>query len=261
MFLALAVLFLNCVGFAWASPSLVTTPEGEISFEAGESCELYLGVDTLPEGLSGYNLTVELNDPKVAEIESVSFPVWAGMNAMSVVPASSVWLRAMDLQQVIEEGAENPELATLTLKGLKSGSTGITVRVSSLEDDSFSTIQLEGAEYSEEQETEGEEQSSETLSSGSKSGSSISGIESSPALNSSESTAENSTLNSNSKTSVDGNKSGSSGNLENEKTLGNGTGKSTENSTENMIPGFNFLNSVSIFVFFVLISTSGKLRK
>lgn len=183
LFLAVAVLFLNCAGFAWASPSLVTTPEGEISFEAGESCELYLGVDTLPEGLSGYNLTIELNDPEIAEIESVSFPAWVSMNDMSETPASSVWIKAVDLQQTVEAGAENTELANLSLKGLKTGSSEITVRVSRIEDDSKGTIQLEGAEYQEEQDT------------------------------------------------------------------------------KKTIPGLNFLNSTSIFVFFALISVSGKFRK
>ncbi|WP_269851944.1 hypothetical protein [Methanosarcina horonobensis] len=154
--LAFAVFFSawTCTGLAGASPLLITEPSGEISLGAGESCELFLSVDNLPDGLSGYNLTVELDSPDVAEIQAVSFPEWATLTDVSELPASSVRLKAVDLQEAIGKGANDAELAVLTLKGLKGGSTGITVTVSRMDDDLENTIMLDGAEYSEEQTVE-----------------------------------------------------------------------------------------------------------
>ncbi|AKB29131.1 cell surface protein [Methanosarcina siciliae T4/M] len=157
--LAFAILLsiLICTGLAEASPSLIIEPSKEISLGAGEIYELSLSADSLPEGLSGYNLTVELNDPDVAEIQAVNFPEWASLTDVSELPASSVKLKAADLQEAVDEEAEDVELAVLTLKGLEGGSTGITVTVDRMDDDSENTIILEGAEYPKEDDGDSEE--------------------------------------------------------------------------------------------------------
>jgi hypothetical protein len=145
VFLAFTFIFSSgiCMGIAGASPSLMIEPSEQISLEAGETFELSLNVDELPEGLSGYILTVELDDPAVARIETADFPAWATLTDMSELPESSVWLKAADLQNTVGEGAQYTELASLTLKGLEGGSTGITVTVSKMDDDSENTIILE----------------------------------------------------------------------------------------------------------------------
>ena len=124
-----------CIGLSGASPSIITDPSEPVSLEAGESVEVSLSVDQLPDGLSGYKLTVVLDEPAVATIESVSFPSWVTLDRVSELPDSSVSLKAMDLQRKVQKGSKDTKLVTITLKGLSGGSTGITVTESMFEDD------------------------------------------------------------------------------------------------------------------------------
>lgn len=146
--ISLFLLFIICTamgaGPASAS-SLIMTPSEEVSLKAGESVEVSLGVDELPEGLSGYILTVAIEDPAVAEITAVSFPEWVSIKSNSALPASSVQITAAELNRRVEAGASNVPLATLTLKGLEGGSARIAVTVGRMEDDVENTFFLEGA--------------------------------------------------------------------------------------------------------------------
>ena len=80
-----------------------------------------------PNGISGYNITVALTDPSVAEITAVAFPDWAAMKSSSAVPSGKVVLQAVDMSIQVPVGATNVTLATLTVKGKAAGSTAITV--------------------------------------------------------------------------------------------------------------------------------------
>ena len=94
---------------------------------AGETTTIPIVLDSAPNGLSGYGITVALSDPSVAEITSVGFPDWAGMKSSSAVPSGQVVLRAADLSMQVPVGATNLTLATLTVTGRGTGTTAITV--------------------------------------------------------------------------------------------------------------------------------------
>jgi len=47
------------------------------TLDLGKTTQITIILDTAPDGLSGYNLTVRLTNPAVAEIVDVQFPVWA----------------------------------------------------------------------------------------------------------------------------------------------------------------------------------------
>lgn len=94
---------------------------------AGENATVPILLDSAPNGLSGYGITVTLADPSVAEITAVSFPDWAGMKSSSAVPSGQAVLRAADLSMQVPMGATNLTLATLTVTGRAAGTTGITV--------------------------------------------------------------------------------------------------------------------------------------
>ena len=81
--------------------------------------------DEVPDGLSGFNITVSLLDPEIAEITAVSFPSWNSMlmNSTSPVPLSSVWIKSLDGGNQIVPGAKNVSLGNITITGKKAGNT------------------------------------------------------------------------------------------------------------------------------------------
>ncbi|ADN35709.1 peptidase C1A papain [Methanolacinia petrolearia DSM 11571] len=114
---------------------------GNIS-EIGDSTTIYLTLDNAPQGLSGYNLNVSLDNTSIAEITGVSFPDWAAnMSTHGALPAGSgLLIKASDVNYLVEPGATSITLATLTLKGLRPGSTEITMANANFDDDNGSDI-------------------------------------------------------------------------------------------------------------------------
>ena len=78
-------------------------------------------------GLSGYSIRVSLADPSAGKIVSVKYPPWAVLNSTSGQPSASVTLSAVDLTGQIDAGAQGVELASITIHGDSTGSTGILI--------------------------------------------------------------------------------------------------------------------------------------
>ena len=102
--------------------------------DVGQSASLAISLSDAATGLSGYDLTVSLADPTVASIATTTLPGF-GLVSQQALSASSVRLRAADLTHLIEVGAGQVLLATLTVDGLKPGQTAVTVSVARLEDE------------------------------------------------------------------------------------------------------------------------------
>ncbi|HIH04348.1 MAG TPA: hypothetical protein HA263_11080 [Methanoregulaceae archaeon] len=111
---------------ATASAVTISTGTFQIS-ESGNTVQIPIVLDSASGGISGYRITVRLNDPSVATITAVAFPDWAGMKSASALPSGQVVLQAVDLSQQIPVGATSVLLATLTVKGTATGSTRITI--------------------------------------------------------------------------------------------------------------------------------------
>ncbi|MDP3564848.1 MAG: PKD domain-containing protein, partial [Methanoregula sp.] len=111
----------------------------------GDTATINLVLDEAPTGLAGYSLTIAPQDSSVATITAVGFPAWATMKDNSALPASSVSMKAADLGEVIQSGAVSIPLGTITVQGLKEGSTAFTVTVTRMNDDAdarmYPTIQ------------------------------------------------------------------------------------------------------------------------
>jgi len=103
--------------------------------DVGSEVTVNLVLDKAPDGLSGYNLTVSLSNPEVAEIVSVSFPKWATLHSSSSLPADSVWIKCVDLNDEIKRGDKNISLARLTLRGNEKGKTDLVITVTKIDDD------------------------------------------------------------------------------------------------------------------------------
>jgi len=108
-------------------PEIYLSPSS-LSVANGMTEEFELRVSSLPDGLSGYDLRVTLNNSAVAEIVDVQYPAWALLhNTTPQVPGDSFRLSAVDIGRSIEPGAGTTILATVTLRGDSTGTSAITI--------------------------------------------------------------------------------------------------------------------------------------
>jgi len=121
-------------------PITITFNPRDVETGIGSSATTTLILNRAPNGLSGYNLTLSLSDPSIAEIVSVSFPSWATIYYNSTLPADSVLIKAVDLYDQVGAGATNINLATLTIRGDKEGTTDIIITVTKIDDDNGNPI-------------------------------------------------------------------------------------------------------------------------
>ncbi|WP_261788813.1 DUF3344 domain-containing protein [Methanosarcina siciliae] len=111
------------------------------SVSENESTEISVLASNFPAGLSGYNLTVAIDYPAVAEIVDIEYPSWALITENSTLPATSIYMKTVDLEDSVKEGAADVVLATLTVSGKVSGSTNLSIGVKRLEEDSGDSIE------------------------------------------------------------------------------------------------------------------------
>jgi PKD repeat protein len=125
-----------------ALPVLFFAP-GDVSVAENHYTEINITVSSLPEGLSGYNFTVTIDDPAVAEIVDIKYPAWANLTENSSLPGSSVYLKTADITSQVGAGEENIVLATITVSGNEMGSASLTLDVHRFDDDNGSEIEAE----------------------------------------------------------------------------------------------------------------------
>ena len=123
---------------------IVTTPSARntLSFDPttaeitiGETTNVTIVLDTVPDGLAGFNVTVALTNASVSEITAVSYPSWANMPVNSSLPADSTYLQAIDLMGSVGAGTGNVTLCTLTVRGDTGGTTNLTITATKVDDD------------------------------------------------------------------------------------------------------------------------------
>ena len=97
-------------------------------------------LDSLPQGLAGFKINASMNSGGIAQLASVSFPSAFTMKNNTALPANEVRVVGVDLMKAIESGATNVTLCTFTLQGQATGSSGLSLSVGELTDDSGSPI-------------------------------------------------------------------------------------------------------------------------
>jgi len=123
-----------------ASASVLSLENGQVT-AIGDTAAVNMKLDTAPAGLSGYSINITVGDPSVATITAVSFPAWAALSDTSPLPSSSCQIKAVDLHEQVQSGASDIPLAAITLKGLKAGSTPVTITLNKMNDDPGALIQ------------------------------------------------------------------------------------------------------------------------
>ena len=92
-------------------------------------------LENVTAGVSGFQLTIQVDDPSVATIDSVDFPDYADPitgfsfnSAIPLPPTASTTVTAVDLGQAIEPNSPTRYvLFTLQIRLLSTSTTSITV--------------------------------------------------------------------------------------------------------------------------------------
>ena len=81
---------------AAANPVISLNPQN-FNLQPGSTQNVEIVMSEIPSaGFSGYNITISIQDPNIAEITEVSFPSWATFNSNYSFPSSSGWIQAVD---------------------------------------------------------------------------------------------------------------------------------------------------------------------
>ena len=128
------ILILNIAGINDDGEPIISIDAIEIH-DIGVTAIANITISSLPNGLSGYNLTISMDNSSIAEIESIEFPEWATLHANSSLPSSVVWIKAVDLNKNVGAGTTNVVLATVTIKSKREGSSSINISVRKIDDD------------------------------------------------------------------------------------------------------------------------------
>lgn len=110
----LLVILLATVFSASASIPVVKVEDAKGS--VGSTIPVNVTLSEAPNGLSGYNITVSPENPNGAEIISVGYPEWASLHDNGSLPSDSVWIKATDLNENVQNGSLNIILATLSVR-------------------------------------------------------------------------------------------------------------------------------------------------
>jgi hypothetical protein len=118
----------------------VTLRGGAVKVVSGSTTAMAINLDEAPTGLSGYNLTISVVDPAVAEIIGISYPEWAAIHGNSSVPGPQVWIKAIDLNNQVGISTGKVLLCSVILQGKADGESPISVAVMKMDDDSGNVI-------------------------------------------------------------------------------------------------------------------------
>ena len=136
---AVAVTFVVAVvaGFAAAGATAppASPPDEQVTAQnatvgADERTNLSVVLTEAPDGLAGFELTVELDTPSVANVTGVAYPDRFGLTTEPRIAADrqSVTVEAADLNDSVGPGGTDVTLATVALTGTDGGgSTGVSI--------------------------------------------------------------------------------------------------------------------------------------
>lgn len=111
---------------------------------AGNTATAELRIDAAPaSGMSGYKINLNVADPSIAEITDVEYPSsLKGMTDTTDTPFTSGHVSWVDVNEKMQAGSSQTGilLATITIKGLSSGSTTIVPNLKMITDDKGNSL-------------------------------------------------------------------------------------------------------------------------
>ncbi|WP_049995908.1 dockerin type I domain-containing protein [Halococcus sediminicola] len=119
---------------------------GDATVEEGSTTNADVSMSSAPNGLAGYDITFGLENDSVATITNATIPdefSYSSVNISEDNTTMTVRLRALDLQENIEEGATNISLADVEVEGVSAGETALEVQdITRVDDDSGDPIDV-----------------------------------------------------------------------------------------------------------------------
>ncbi|AKB30311.1 cell surface protein [Methanosarcina siciliae T4/M] len=119
---------------------IVSIIPAESTLSSGESQVFEIRADNFPDGLSGYDFNLTLENPAVGNFTDVEYPSWVGLSENSSMPNTSIKVKAVDTTDVVKAGDENVLLASATFVAETPGESEISLTFNRLDDDSGSNI-------------------------------------------------------------------------------------------------------------------------
>lgn len=127
--------------FMWSRAEAATSSLSvqSATIGVGRTATLPIVLSHAPNGLAGLDIVVTLSKPGVASIVGAELAAF-GLTSVDQVSATEVRFRAADLAGIVEAGAVETTLATLTVYGDKKGSTDVLTSVLRLDDEGGNPI-------------------------------------------------------------------------------------------------------------------------
>ncbi|AKB36577.1 cell surface protein [Methanosarcina siciliae C2J] len=119
---------------------IVSILPAESTLSSGESQVFEIRADNFPDGLSGYDFNLTLENPAVGNFTDVEYPSWVGLSENSSMPNTSIKVKAVDTNKVINASDENVLLASVTFVAETPGESEISLTFNRLDDDPGSNI-------------------------------------------------------------------------------------------------------------------------
>lgn len=122
-----------------AEQSLTVEPA---TVTAGETTSVAVTLSSVPEGLSGYEITVSVGSASTATIRNVTYADAFGITDTTREADATVGLKAADVPDSISPGDEDVRLATLEVVGHQPGETEFDVAIERIDDDEGDDVQV-----------------------------------------------------------------------------------------------------------------------
>jgi hypothetical protein len=135
---ALIIVSIITVSTAFAATITIDPSQGTIS--QGTTTEFKLVLDSAPDGIAGYNLNIALSNPAIAEITGVTYPSWESLNNTTYVSDGQVRMSGVDIGKMVQPGATEILLGTVTVRGTSQGVTGFSINSIRLDADGGGTV-------------------------------------------------------------------------------------------------------------------------
>ena len=129
-----------------AAASTVSAPS--ITTGVGYAVDAAITLDSAPNGISGFEMTITLSDPAVAKRDGVAIPPVFGLTRVEQISTSQFKVMGADFSQVLQSNLSGVALASLNLTTTKQGSSAIMISLTRLDDDSGYPIGAQTADGS-----------------------------------------------------------------------------------------------------------------
>jgi hypothetical protein len=135
LFLVMALVIAGSGIVSASQGTTITISPPGVTLLPGSTVTYEISINTLPAGLSGYQMDFQLTNPSAGQITRVSFPAWAKLNNATSLPAGRVTISALDFGKAIEDGASGTNLARVTVEAVAAGTTTVKLQNIRVDDD------------------------------------------------------------------------------------------------------------------------------